>query len=150
MLLITELQYIQCKNWQDCKDKQPSYNHVGDFFFPKKKNLFLAALGLGCGTQALPLGAWAFQLTCLVALKHVGSQCPNQGWNLCSLQWKVDLFFQCGSFIEFVTILFLLYVLFFFAMRHVGFQLSAQGSNHTPSIGRQSANPWTTREVLES
>ena len=51
-------------------------------------------------------------------------------------------------FIEFVTILFLFYVLVFVAVRHVRSQLPNQESNlHPPCIGRQSLKHWTGREV---
>ena len=49
--------------------------------------------------------------------------------------------------IEFVTIMFLFYILmcFFLATRHV--ETLTGDRAHTPCFGRQSLNRWTTREV---
>ena len=65
----------------------------------KRQNLilFLAALGLSCGTQDLSLqhagsfvAAHGLLSSCLVALQHVGSYFPDQGSNPRPLHWKVD------------------------------------------------------------
>ena len=56
-------------------------------------------------------------------------------------------------FIEFVTILLLGVLGFFFlrfgclVTRHMEFQFLDQGLNTHPCFGRKSLNPWTTREV---
>ena len=59
---------------------------------------------------------------------------------------------HCKVFIEFVTILLLGFLGFFLRFgflvtRHMEFQSLDQGLNPHPCIGRQSLNPWTTREV---
>ena len=57
--------------------------------------------------------------------------------------FNVDHFFKV--FIEFVTILLLLYGGFFFlATSHVGFNSSTSDGTHTPCVGRQNLNHWTT------
>ena len=141
---------MQRKNWQDCKDKQPSCNHVRDFFFPKKY-LFLTALGLSCGTQALPLGTQALQLMCLVASTQCGIIVPQPGMEPVSSALEGRFFFfQCGSFIEFVTILFLLYVLFFWPCNMWYFSSLPWDRSTPPALEGKVLTPWTTREVLES
>ena len=50
------------------------------------------------------------------------------------------------AFIEFVTILFLFYVLVFLARRHVGSHFPEHWT-HAPCIRRSSLNHWTMREV---
>ena len=56
----------------------------------------------------------------------------------------------CKVFIEFVTILLLFYVFWFFGHEACG-NLSSltRGRTHSPCIGRQSLNHWTAREVLK-
>ena len=53
--------------------------------------IYLAALGLGCGTRDLCCGMQGLLLghTNSVAPRHVGSQFPDQGSNLCPLYCKV-------------------------------------------------------------
>ena len=56
-------------------------------------------------------------------------------------------------FFEFVTMLFLFYVLCFVCFPLYGmwdFCFLTQGPTGTPCIGRQSVNHWTTREVPHS
>ena len=50
-------------------------------------------------------------------------------------------------FIEFVTILSLFYVLFFGMRSMWDLSFLTRGRTHTPCIGRQSLNYWTTRKV---
>ena len=50
-------------------------------------------------------------------------------------------------FIEFVTILLLFYVLVFWPRGMWGLTSLTRDQTHTPFIGRQSLNHWTTREV---
>ena len=74
-------------------------------FFLIKKCIYLDALGLSCGMQAVLCGtgfslvvgsglqsSWALQLWLmgLAVPQHVGPQFPDQGWNPCLLQWKAD------------------------------------------------------------
>ena len=51
------------------------------------------------------------------------------------------------AFIEFVTILLLLYVLVFWPRGMWDLSSPSRGRTLTPCIGRRSLNHWTTREV---
>ena len=51
-------------------------------------------------------------------------------------------------FIEYVTMLLLFYVLIFWPQSMWDFSSPARDQAHTPCIGRQSLNHWTTREGL--
>ena len=50
--------------------------------------------------------------------------------------------------IEFVAVLLLFYVLVFLAVSHVGSELLTRDRTCTRSMGRQSLNYCTTREIL--
>ena len=50
-------------------------------------------------------------------------------------------------FIDFVTMLLLLYVFGFLAARQVGSQVPDRGWDRHPCIGRRSLNRWTSREA---
>ena len=52
-------------------------------------------------------------------------------------------------FIEFVTVLLLFWVLVFWSWGIWDLSSQTRDQTHTPCIGRQSLNHWTTREVLQ-
>ena len=61
-------------------------------------------------------------------------------------------FFLCGPFLkpffESVTVLLLFYVLVFGPRSMWDLKSTTKDRTHTPCVGRQSPNPWTTREIL--
>ena len=50
-------------------------------------------------------------------------------------------------FIEFVTVLLLLYALVFWPCGMWDLSASTKDQTHIPCLGRQSLNPWITRDV---
>ena len=61
-------------------------------------------------------------------------------------------FFICTKlkvFIEFVAILLLFYVLYFWLQGMGDLSSPTRGRTHSPGIGRQNLNRWTTRGLLE-